>query len=93
MPEKPVIGGTWKGAMITAVHLHADPLCPDETEGVILAWLPREDECVVWTVDMDGDFSAVRYSGDVEGALSVYTRLVMSMLYGFANVPVLAEWS
>lgn len=83
--DKPVVGGTWEGARIMAVHLHGDPLHPDTSEGVVLAWLEHKGEYVVWTVGPDGHFSNGSYTFDERKARYRYAERVAARVFRHFN--------
>lgn len=83
-PVTPVVGGTWNGAYIDAVHLHGDPLHPDTAEGVVLTYSPDKREYVVWSYG-SGDFSNGSYTFDSDKALRRYAERVAARLYRFHN--------
>lgn len=83
-PVTPVVGGTWNGAYIDAVHLHGDPLHPDTLEGVVLAYDPSKHEYVVWTYS-SGDFSNGSPTFDSGKALYRYAERVAALLFRYYN--------
>lgn len=86
MTETPVVGGTWQGAFIDAVHLHGDPLHPDDVRGVVLGYLEHEQEYVVWTYDSDSGFTDAVRTFDRAHALEMYANRVTARLFRFNNL-------